>query len=173
MHTDPEGGLQFLTKGYHAVLMGQWLRQSVVRLRRPPDRQEPPWVQVQDTGGPHVLKLWLRISSDSARSNMAGWAGWSGSSRGFRDRASEKVAMIRPWKQQSPKRTAGSRTQGLADRKDGASRILFGWSPAVVTYTPLRARLARSQGKYLCPRWPYRDSNPSYGYDHVFAIGGE
>ena len=45
--------------------------------------------------------------------------------------------------------------------------------PVVVTYIPLRARFARSQGKYLCPRWPYRDSNPSYGYDHVFAIGGE
>ena len=21
--------------------------------------------------------------------------------------------------------------------------------------------------------WPYRDSNPSYGYDHVFAVVGE
>jgi hypothetical protein len=73
-------------------------------------------------------------------------------------------------KQQGPGRTAGSRTQGLACRKAGASRILFNWSPAGVTYTPLRARLARSQGKYLCPRWPYRDSNPSYGYDHVFGI---
>ncbi len=68
-------------------------------------------------------------------------------------------------KQQGPGRTAGSRTQGLACRKAGASRILLDWSSAVVTYTPLRARPARSQGKYLYTWWPCRDSNPSFSLE--------
>jgi len=79
------------------------------------------------------------------------------------------MRMCDPREQQGPGRTAGSRTQGLAGRKDGASRILFGWSPPVVTLTSLPAKTARSQGKYLYIWWPYRDSNPSLGYDHTLA----
>ena len=72
-------------------------------------------------------------------------------------------------KQQGPGRTAGKPHPGPRMPEGRSLPDPIRLVPAVVTYTPLRARLARSQGKYPRTRWRHRDSNPSYGYDHIFA----